>query len=117
WAVVALFGQAAPGEQTLLSGLVALAALWPLLVLGIAFPKLAALILAFVPLKGHVPDWAVRLVWIALTVAVPMAIGIAVARKAPPATPPESFVKRVLRGFPITIGLALAFLIMFVTVP
>ena len=30
---------------------------------------------------------------------------------------PEPFVKRMARGFPITLGLAAAFLIMFVSVP
>jgi len=40
-----------------------------------------------------------------------------VAAKAPPGTPRESFVTRTLRGFPITLGIASAFVLMFVTVP
>ena len=58
-----------------------------------------------------------RLVWLVLAIAVPFSVGLAVARNAPPRSPPESFAKRVLRGFPITIGLAAAFVIMFVSVP
>jgi hypothetical protein len=53
WAVVALFGQTAPAEKTMLSALVGAAAAWPILLLGIAMPKLAAFVLGFVSL----PDW------------------------------------------------------------
>jgi hypothetical protein len=56
-------------------------------------------------------------VWLVLAIIVPFAVGLAVAAKAPPRTPPEPFVMRVVRGFPITIGLAAAFVIMFVSVP
>lgn len=117
WAVVALFGRTSSRQQTMLSALVGLAAAWPLLLVGIAMPKVAALVLAFVPLPDSVPDWAVRLVWIALAISVPTVVGLVVASKAPQGTPPETFIKRVLRGFPITIGIAGSFLLMFVTVP
>ncbi len=39
WAVIALFGATSPREKTILSGLVALAAAWPVLALGIVFPS------------------------------------------------------------------------------
>jgi hypothetical protein len=117
WAVVALFGRTSSKQQTLLSLLVALAAAWPVLLVGIAFPKVTALVVAFVPLSDEAPDWAIRLVWAALAIIVPAVVGLVVASKAPPGTPPEPFLKRVGRGFPITIGIAGAFLLMFVTVP
>lgn len=114
WAVHALFGKTTARDQTLLSGLVAAAVAWPLLVLGIVAPKVAALVLAFVPLPASVPSWIVRLVWLGLAVAVPLALGLAVAARSPIREP---VVKRILRGFPLTLGLAGAFLIMFVSVP
>ncbi len=117
WAVRALFGQTSSREQTFLSIVVAAAVAWPLLLVGVAIPKLAALLVAFVPVPHWVPPWTVRIVWLSLALLVPFAVGIAVATKAPPHAPPESFGKRVLRGFPITIGLAAAFIIMFVSVP
>ena len=46
WAVVALFGQTSPGEQTMLSAVVAAAAAWPLLVLGIAVPRVTLFVVA-----------------------------------------------------------------------
>jgi putative superfamily III holin-X len=117
WAVRALFGQTSSAEQTFLSVVVAAAVAWPLLLVGAAIPKLAALLVAFVPLPHSVPSWTVRVVWLGLAVLVPFGVGVAVAAKAPPHAPPESGFKRVLRGFPITIGLASAFLLMFISVP
>ncbi len=117
WAVVALFGRSSQKQQTLLTVLVGAAAAWPLLLLGIALPKIAALVIAFVPYSRHIPALVLRLVWIALAVGVPIAIGLVVASKAPPGSPREPFAKRVARGFPITAGIAGAFVLMFVVVP
>jgi hypothetical protein len=118
WAVVALFGRVTGRRRMLLSGLVASAAAWPLLLAGVVAPKAAAFFLAFVPLPDAVPAWLVRLVWIALALFVPVTIGAAL--RPPPAekggTRPGLF-RSVLRGFPITAGLALAFLVLLVTVP
>ena len=117
WAVQALFGRTTSRNQTLLSALVGAAVAWPLLLVGIAAPKIAALVLAFVPLPHWVPSWIVRLVWLGLALGVPIALGLTLGARQPPHAPAESYSKRVLRGFPITLGLALAFLIMFVSVP
>ena len=117
WAVRALFGRTSSREQTFLSAVVAAAVAWPVLLVGLWAPKIAALLLAFVPIPHAIPAWAVRLVWLGLAALIPVAVGLAVAAKAPPHAPRESFGKRVLRGFPITIGLGGAFLIMFVSVP
>jgi hypothetical protein len=126
WAVVALFGQTAPGERTLLSAVVGAAAVWPVLLLGVAMPKIATWVLAFVPLPTWIPPSVVRLVWIGLAVVVPFAVGVALAVRRPrgstlsavnPPAAREPALKRLLRGFPTTIGIAAAFLIVFVTVP
>lgn len=135
WAVVALFGQTSDREKILLSALVGAAAAWPILLVGIAVPKIATFALAFVPLPAWVPSWTVRVVWIALAAAVPLAVGVTLAmrpRRAPAGpqladgrvhdqpqaqVAQESVVKRLLRGFPITVGIAGAFLVVFATVP
>jgi hypothetical protein len=98
------------------SALVAAAAAWPILLLGIAVPKIATFVLAFVPVPDRVPAWAVRLVWIAFAAAVPFAIGIAMAKRRRNADG-EPAVTRILRGFPITIGIAAAFGAVLVTAP
>ena len=117
WAVRALFGQTSSREQTFLSAVVGAAVAWPLLLVGLVAPKIAALLLAFVPIPHWIPTWTIRLVWLGLALLVPLGVGLAVASKAPPHMPHESFLKRTARGFPITIGLAAAFLIMFISVP
>jgi hypothetical protein len=121
WAVRALFGQTTARQQTFLSIVVAAAVAWPILLVGIAAPKLAALLIAFVPIPHAVPSWIVRIVWLALALIIPFAVGISVAAKAAPRDPKtarqESRVVSVLRGFPITVGLAAAFVVMFLSVP
>jgi Putative Actinobacterial Holin-X, holin superfamily III len=126
WAVVALFGQTSPREKTLLSALVGAAAAWPVLLLGIAMPRVMTFVLGFVPLPASVPDWTVRSVWIVLAVAVPSAVGLTMGfrRRGGTALSPtvrpiaqESVLTRVLRGVPTTIGVAAAFAVVFVTVP
>lgn len=117
WAVRALFGESAARQQTFLSVLVAAAVAWPLLLVGVAFPRISALLLAFVPIPHWIPSWTIRVVWLALVLIVPLALGLAIGAKAPPGTKSESFGKRLARGFPITLGLSVAFIIMFVSVP
>lgn len=116
WAVLALFGNVSPKERTFLTVVVAAAAVWPLLLVGLVVPKLGALVLAFVPLPHSIPSWTVRLVWGALVLAVPVLVGFAVASKSP-SLAHEPFVKRLLRGFPITLGLATAIVMLVVVVP
>src|SRR5580698_1622474 len=105
WAVRALFGQTTAREQTHLSFVVGAAVAWSILLLGIVAPKIAAL------------GWTIRLVWVGVVLLIPFLVGFSVATNAPPSVRRESAVYTVLRGFPITIVLAAAFFIMFVSVP
>jgi hypothetical protein len=117
WAVRALFGRPSPAEEPYLLAIVAAAAAWPVLLLGVALPKVVALIVAFVPFHNRVPPWVMRTIWSTLALVVPVAVGLTVAHRAPPGLPREPLWKRILRGWPITVALAGAFLFMFVTVP
>jgi hypothetical protein len=131
WAVMALFGATSGSEKIRLSALVGAAAAWPVLLLGVVWPKAAALVLAFVPLPDVVPAWSIRLVWILLAVGVPLAVGVALATRSrgtgvpvpgtpgpPPRTPlEEPGLLRLLRGVPVTLAIAASFLIVFVSVP
>jgi hypothetical protein len=67
-----------------------------------------------------VPSWTIRIVWSVLALAVPVTLGLTLAARNPVAKKTgkhQAVVTRVLRGFPVTISLALAFLTMFVSVP
>jgi uncharacterized membrane protein YqjE len=116
WAVLALFGQRSAREQTLLSALVAAAAAWPLLLLGVFVPRIALMVVAFVPLAKEAGPY-LRVLWIALALVVPLAVGIAVANLTSSDRLPEPAWKKLLRGFPITLALAGSFLLMIVVAP
>ena len=117
WAVVALFGRVAGRQKVWLSALMGAAALWPVLLLGIAVPKISALAIAFVPLSGVAPAHVLRGVWIALAIVVPAAVGVALRLEASPGQPRATWLGALVRGFPITLGLSAAFLVLLVTVP
>ncbi len=117
WAVVALFGQTSPREQTMLSAVVAAAAVWPLLILGIAVPRVTLFVVSFVPLSRSVPSLWLRIVWIALALLVPVAVGGVIAARSPQSALPEPGWKKFLRGFQVTLALAIAFLLMLVVAP
>ncbi|HLK91766.1 MAG TPA: hypothetical protein VKZ18_17880 [Polyangia bacterium] len=117
WAVEALFGRTTARQRTLFTALIALAIAWPVLLFGIVRPKLAVQVLALVPLPDVVPDWTVRVLWVALTFLLPLGMGTAVVLKAPRAPRGGPLVRRVLRGFPITVGLTVSFGIIFLSVP
>jgi hypothetical protein len=116
WAVQALFGTPKESERTLLSAAVAVSAIWPFLLVGVAFPKAAALILAFVPLSNRVPTETVRLIWIGVAILAPVGVGIVLARRGD-SSAGEPFWKRAARGFPVTAAIGTAFLVAFVTSP
>ena len=117
WAVSALFGQTTGREGFFLSLIVVAAVAWPILLIAIAAPKIAVQMIALVPLPDRVPSWTVRLGWIGLALLIPLGVGVAVSVKTPPAMRQGAPLLRVLRGFPITVGLAGAFAIIFVSVP
>src|SRR4030095_1859773 len=118
WAVVARFGRVSGTRKTVLSIVMGAAAAWPILLIGVAFPKVAVFALGFVPLSRSVPSGVVRIGWIALVLLVPIAVGIAVRLQgATERGRPPSALRSLLSGFPITLGLAIAFAVLLVTVP
>jgi uncharacterized membrane protein YqjE len=116
WSVVSLFGRVTGKRKLFLWGMMAAAAAWPVLLLGVVAPKAALYFFAFVPLSNTVPPGLVRKIWLAVAVLVPVAVGVTVGVQSPSGRR-EGRAKSILRGFPITAGLAAAFLILLVTVP
>ncbi len=113
WSVNVIFGAVGKDEKTLLSAAVAGAAFWPVLLAGTVFPRIAAFVLAFIPMRKSIPDGVLRAGWIALAVAVPLFVGWVVERRREGGWS----VRRILSGFPVTLGIAAAFLVAFVVVP
>jgi uncharacterized membrane protein YqjE len=118
WAVVALFGRVSGTRKTVLSVVMGAAAAWPILLLGVAFPRVSVFVLGFVPLSASVPSGVVRVAWLALALLVPVGVGIAVRLQGTPEKGRRpSTIRSLLRGFPITLGLAVAFAVLLFTVP
>jgi hypothetical protein len=118
WAVEALFGQTARREQVFLSILIGAAVAWPILLFATLAPKVAVQAVALVPLPASVSAWHVRIAWIALALLIPLGVGAAVAVRTPGVQGSRRRrLASIWRGFPITLGLAAAFAIIFVSVP
>jgi hypothetical protein len=115
WAVRALFGATSGVQQNLLIDLVAIAALWPLLVVGIVAPRIGAFLVAFVPISKSISDDAIRVVWIVLALLVPAIVGTALTLNAPHES--KRALVRVARGYPVTLGISLAFWLSAIVVP
>jgi hypothetical protein len=116
WAVAALFGRTTRRGRALFPAITGAAIAWPILLIGIVAPKPAVQMIALFPLPEWIPSMDVRFVWLGLAVLLPLAVGSAVTWIVGP-QPGRSWVSRVLRGFPLTIGLAAAFAIIFLSVP
>ena len=108
WAVAALFGEVPKSEKTALSAAVAGVAVWPILLGGIAFPKVAAFVIALVPLPKHTPALLLRIVWAVLALLVPVAVGFILQRREGTR---RWGVPQILAGFPLSAGLSAAFLL------
>jgi uncharacterized membrane protein YqjE len=117
WAVSALFGRTTPRERTRLSVVVGAAAIWPILLVGVIAPRIATMVVAFVPVAKSVPSGPLRLAWIVLALILPMTIGAVIAHRAPPNTPADTGLVKFLRGFQVTFALATAFLFVLVAAP
>lgn len=117
WSVTALFGRQASSKGTALSVALALSVLWPLLVVGVFAPAAAAWLLAFIPLHRWMSDAALRVLWIALALAVPLIVGALTRWIAPSKAVRGSVLRTVLGGYPLTFAYAVSFVITLVTVP
>ncbi len=83
WSVTALFGRLPTVKQTALAAILIVSLIWPVLVVGIFVPSVAAWAFAFVPLQkwwGVVP---VRLLSFGLSVFLPLLVGYVTRRLAP----------------------------------
>jgi len=117
WSITALFGKLAAKKQAALSVALALSVVWPLLVLGCFLPAAASWALAFLPLHKWMSEFALRLVWISLAVAVPLAVGAVTRWITPKEKLHGGLVVTLLGGYAVTVGYFIAFVVTAITVP
>lgn len=120
WATTLLFGKVPAKKQIYLSITTFGSVAWLVFALGIAFPRFSAFLLAFVTLPEWFNDNWIRLVMLAGAVLIPPITGVLSMVMVDPADRPKTLggrVKRVLKGYPYTFGLAVTILMMVVFAP
>jgi hypothetical protein len=115
WSVSALFGKLQRRPQILVTTALVLSIAWPLFVMGAFVPRVATWAIALVPLHGAVGMTVMRVIWIALAVASPLAVGALVHIAAP--NNRGGLARSMIHGYPIALGFFAAFITVVVTVP
>lgn len=116
WSTSALFGQLGRRQRLFLTLAMVLSLLWPIFVIGAFAPKVAAMVIAFIPVEGLGTSRALRVVWVALAIVSPIVVGL-MTRVVSPAARRVGLFRSVVNGYPLTLGYAAAFLITLLTVP
>src|SRR5215210_3513332 len=108
WATLLLFGKVEGRNQTVLLVIALASLVWVLVLVGVIFPEVGTTMLAFVPVPDFVDEGIVRLVMLAIAIAIPLLIGVAAIYTAEPEGRPKGagIVSGVLRGYPFTALLA-----------
>lgn len=117
WSIRGLFGRLPDRKETALLIALILSMLWPALVVGCFVPKVAAWLVAFVPLHEWLGQTFLRALWIVLAVLSPIAVGGIVSWVAPTRRQQGSLLRTILSGYPLTVGIFLSFLLTFFIVP
>ena len=105
WASTLLFGRVPASRQILLTGITFGSVIWIVLLAGVLFPGLGTFLLLLVPPQGFVPEWVIRLVMLIGALVVPAVLG-ALTLRLNTGVDRASPVKAILRGYPLTLMLA-----------
>ncbi len=120
WATTTLFGKVPQARQTWLSVLSLASVAWMIVVVGVIFPKAAVFLLSFVTLPPWVDDRMIRLAMLAAALVLPLVVGFVSLKLLDPADRPKgagATLKAILRGYPSTVAIAVALIMMIVFVP
>ncbi len=115
WSITALFGKLPQTKQTAISVALLLSVVWPVFLVGLAFPAAAAWVIAFLPLQKWMSATAMRILWCTLAVITPAIVGLITHWVAPAKRGGK--LNAMIHGYPLALGYAFAFLITVVTVP
>lgn len=114
WATILLFGKVSGTKSTLLLVMALGSLLWVVTVVGVVFPDIGTLVLAFVPVPDFINEDIIRLVMLGLALLIPLAIGVAAIFVTEKENRPSGLglVTGVLRGYPFTLVLAVTIVIL-----
>jgi hypothetical protein len=112
WVSTLLFGKVPADRQIWVSALTFGSVVWLIVLFGVLFPHLGVFLLSFAPVpKGVNPDW-IRWAMIVVAVILPFGLGLINLKLAGEKTRGMTPVQAMLRGWPMTLGLALTVLMM-----
>lgn len=109
WASTLLFGRVPASRQIVLAGITFGSVIWMVLLVGVAFPNLGTFLLLFVPSQSLVPEWVIRLAMLVGALVAPAVIGGLTLTLSPGASR-RGIPAAVVRGYPLTIVLAILLL-------
>ncbi len=120
WATTTLFGKVPQERQTWLSVLALASVAWLVVVIGVIFPKAGVFLLSFVTLPEWVNDNMVRLAMLAAALLLPLVVGFVSLKLLDPEDRPQgkgATAKAIFRGYPSTLAISIALIMMIVFVP
>lgn len=120
WATTMFFGKVPQDRQIYLSIIAFGSVIWGVAILGVIFPGFATFLLAFVTLPSWVDRGRVRVAMLVVAVALPLVLGIIALFLHEPSERPAGLTARAkaaLRGYPFTLGLAIALVMMTLFAP
>ncbi|TAK33874.1 MAG: hypothetical protein EPO21_11670 [Chloroflexota bacterium] len=120
WATVLLFGKVPQNRQIYLSILAFGSVFWLVVLIGIAFPSAATFLLALVTVPGWVDRTWIRLAMTAAAIVLPAVMGVVSLLIVDPEERPQGMLdtaRVVLRGYALTLGLAVTLLMLLVFAP
>lgn len=116
WATTALFGRVPKDKALLLSGMALCSLLWPIVLVSVIWPSVAAFLLAFVTFPEWVEPW-IRPAMAVLALVLPLVVGLLGSRLESPPVRGGALAGAALRGYPTAIGLFIVLLWMLVVAP
>jgi hypothetical protein len=107
WASTLLFGRVPASRQILLLGITFGSVIWMVMVAGFIVPDIGAFLLVLVPPQNIVPQGVIRLLMLIGVIVVPGIVGVVtLALTSGERRSPRAALAAVLRGYPLTILLA-----------
>jgi hypothetical protein len=118
WATTLLFGKVPQDKQLALSVITFGSVLWLVVLIGIACPPFGVFLLSFVPLPEWVDHAWIRIGMVVAAMVIPLIVGL-LAKRIGRATGDQRSegIGGILRGYPITLGLALTLIMLTIAAP
>jgi hypothetical protein len=107
WASTLLFGRVPADRQILLLGITFGSVIWLVLVVGVVLPDVGAFLLLLVPRQEMIPEPTIRLAMLGAALLLPAVVGgLTLALGSPADRTPREVATAIVRGYPLTILLA-----------